>query len=132
MADLDLIGNVDPVQFTVRLLVPPGSLLLDQPELAIHLDAYDAAALSWTWRHPDPSVDALQRSLAALVEARVEAGLRPAEVFPEIWDMVDAAGGRLGPPPPVPSTAEGRPRLSESWFCCSEPTALQLKAAGRP
>ena len=29
---------------------------------------------------------------------------------------------------PLPGTT-GRPRLSESWFCCAEPTAVQLRAS---
>jgi hypothetical protein len=33
VAEHDLIGNVDPVQYTIRLLLPEGSLLLDHPEL---------------------------------------------------------------------------------------------------
>ena len=41
----DLVGSVDPVQYTIRLLLPPGSLLLDHPDLAPHLGAWDADAL---------------------------------------------------------------------------------------
>ena len=33
-----LISHVDPVQYSVRLLIPPGSLLLDSPALRPHLE----------------------------------------------------------------------------------------------
>ncbi|MGH2684195.1 MAG: radical SAM protein, partial [Actinomycetota bacterium] len=33
----DLVGNVDPVQYSIRLLLPDGSLLLDHPDMAAHL-----------------------------------------------------------------------------------------------
>ncbi len=130
VADLDLIGNVDPVQFTVRLLVPPGSLLLGRPELAAHLADYDGPSLSWVWHHPDPAIDDLQRRLADVVERGVAAGHGPVELFPDVWQEVDRAGAGLGPPPAVPESARGRARLSEAWFCCSEPTAVQLGALG--
>ena len=69
----DLVPNVDPVQYTVRLLVPEGSLLLGRPEMTDHLGPYDADRLGWTWAHPDPSMDELQRELAALrSKARID------------------------------------------------------------
>ena len=33
----DLVANVDPVQYSVRLLVPDGSLLLGEPAMTAHL-----------------------------------------------------------------------------------------------
>ncbi|MDA8273871.1 MAG: CUAEP/CCAEP-tail radical SAM protein [Actinomycetota bacterium] len=123
----DLVANVDPVQYSVRLLVPPGSLLLDDPELAAAFGSFDVAHLGYTWEHPDPSVDALQRELAALVEDRAA---DPAEeVFGAVEALVRAAAGR-GAGSVAGSRSAGppgcRPRLTETWFCCSEPTAAQL------
>ena len=37
-----LIDHVDPVQYTIRLLVPPGSLLLETAAMRPHLGALDA------------------------------------------------------------------------------------------
>jgi len=124
----DLVANVDPVQYTVRLLVPEGSLLVGQPCLAAHLGSYDATRLGWTWSHPDPAIDELQLELAALVEARVD---QPAaSTFVEIAERI---GARAAPRKQHPAPGErsrgpygARPRLSEAWFCCSEPTAAQL------
>ena len=56
----DLVANVDPVQYTIRLLVPEGSLLLEREDLREHLGAYDAERLSYPWRSADPAADRLQ------------------------------------------------------------------------
>ena len=64
----DLMANVDPVQYTIRLLVPEGSLLLARPDLREHLGPYDAERLSYPWRSADPAADRLQGRLNALVQ----------------------------------------------------------------
>src|SRR6185312_11246064 len=53
----DLIEHVDPVQYTIRLLIPPGSALLADASAPAWLGPLDEAALSYTWRHPDPAMD---------------------------------------------------------------------------
>src|SRR3954447_6548337 len=73
----DLVGNVDPVQYTIRLLLPEGSLLLDHPDMQPHLGEYDAGRLSWGWSAADPQVDELQARLAALVEGAAASGGPP-------------------------------------------------------
>src|SRR5262249_48941114 len=49
----ELIDHVDPVQYTIRLLVPPGSYLLDRPAMKPHLGPLDQASFSYRWAHPD-------------------------------------------------------------------------------
>ena len=111
VAEHDLIGNVDPVQYTIRLLLPPGSLLLDDRDVVACIGPYDAHSLSYPWRAPDPSVDVLQRDLAALVEHSVAAGEPIPTTYARVREMV-------GLPPGVePGSTEGRPRLTEPWFC---------------
>jgi radical SAM superfamily enzyme YgiQ (UPF0313 family) len=112
----DLVDNVDPVQYTIRLLVPEGSLLLERPELTPHLQGYDTNRLSYRWRAADPRMDELQRALADLVEA--EAGRdRPAgAVFMDVAAAISAVTGDRPPQVEVGAT-EGRPRLTEPWFC---------------
>src|SRR5207245_9312891 len=39
-----LIDHVDPVQYTIRLLIPPGSLLLSRPAILPFLRVLDPAA----------------------------------------------------------------------------------------
>ena len=117
----DLIGNVDPVQYTIRLLLPEGSLLMERADLAPHLGGYDGERLTWTWTSPDPRVDLLQAELADLVERSVAAGQSLAATFLDVNAAVRAAAGRPAAPPRpaalAASSIEGRPRLTEPWFC---------------
>ncbi len=107
-----LVGNVDPVQYSIRLLVPAGSLLLGHIE---GLGPWDATALSYRWSSP---LDGLARAVAAVVEQAVEA--TPADAFNRVRALVDL-------PPIAAGDIVEAPRLSESWFCCAEPTAGQLE-----
>ena len=113
VAEHRLVGNVDPVQYSIRLLVPDGSLLLDRID---GLGAWDATRLSHPWTS---DLDDLQSEFAAIVEARAD---DPAgDVFNTLRALVDL-------PPVDVSEVVDAPRLSESWFCCAEPTAAQLRA----
>jgi radical SAM superfamily enzyme YgiQ (UPF0313 family) len=116
-----LVGAVDPVQLTIRLLVPPGSLLIGHPEMAPHLGPLDGERLTHRWTHPDPRMDALQREAAALV-AREQAGRDPAppgETLLHLRALALAIAGRAArePAPRPRFPTEGAPRLTESWFC---------------
>ncbi|MFI5048201.1 MAG: radical SAM protein, partial [Acidimicrobiia bacterium] len=86
----DLVGSVDPVQYTIRLLLPKGSLLLGHPDLAPHLGAFDDERMSYEWRAAEPGVDALQRHLARLVEEGTEAGESDLTIYARIRDAVGA------------------------------------------
>ena len=121
VAENDLVGNVDPVHYTIRLLLPRGSLLLEHPDLAASLDAYDEERGSYQWLASDPEMDELQARLAALVEKRLAAD----DPISVVYDAVREACGlpALGLDPAL---SDAIPRLTESWFCCAEPTALQL------
>ena len=122
VAEHDLVGNVDPVQYTIRLLLPEGSLLLERPDMREHLGAYDAERLSYTWRSIDPDSDRLQARLAALVEQSA-AAQEPIGRDVRADPRGGARGGRAiavarGPRRPIPmGSTEGRPRLTEPWFC---------------
>lgn len=127
--DRDLIANVDPVQFTIRLLVPQGSLLLDLPEMIPHLRGYDEERLTYLWRAHDPRADDLQEELAGIVERGIAEESSDAEMFERLWMAVRSAAPEApaGSPPrlagdPLPV----RPRLTEPWFCCAEPTDMQF------
>ena len=122
VAALDLVPNVDPVQYTIRLLVPQGSLL--EPMLAAEgrLGPYDAERLTWTWASDDPAVDELQTRLTALVEGGQAAGEPMTQIYRRVQQAVWAAAGRQASgfcPPLRPAGAmiERRPRLTEPWFC---------------
>jgi Radical SAM superfamily len=115
--DHDLVGSVDPVQYSVRLLLPKGSLLLAHPDLTPHVGPWDEARSTFSWRSADPAVDRLQQRVAALVEA--DGDVR------DLYAAVRTAAG--APPVDLTNATIGRPRLTESWFCCAEPTELQLQ-----
>lgn len=130
VATNDLAPNVEPVHWTIRLLLPAGSLLLGRPELAPHLGDYDPAALSYRWTAADQRVDELQRELAALVEVAVDAEQTPVAVFRQVAAAIRRAAG-LDPALAVDVVDDTcRPRLSESWFCCAEPTESQRVLLG--
>jgi hypothetical protein len=116
----DLVDSVDPVQYSVRLLLPEGSLLLDHPALAPFVGPWDAERSTYTWASPDPTVDQLQVRIAAIVAAAEDDG---DDDPPALYARVRAAAG--APPVDLSRITTGRPRLTESWFCCAEPTELQ-------
>jgi hypothetical protein len=117
----DLVGNVDPVHYTIRLLLPRGSLLLEHPDLAPSLNFYDDARGSYQWCAADPTMDELQLRLATIVEQRGAAD----DPISVVYDAVREACG-LAPLGLDPNATDAVPRLTESWFCCAEPTAVQL------
>jgi hypothetical protein len=118
----DLVGSVDPVQYTIRLLLPEGSLLLRHPDLTPHLGAWDPVRLSYAWTPIDPAMDTLQRDLAALVEECVGRGEPITTTYARVRETV----GLL--PVDLSECTTDRPALTESWFCCAEPTDTQMKA----
>ena len=109
----DLAANVDPVHWSIRLLVPPGSLLLDDATFEV----YDPAELAHPW---SSSLDPLHARIAALVEGGGS--------FPAIAAEIRCGAG-LDPDVGPVSDGADRPRLSESWFCCAEPTTVQTQMA---
>jgi hypothetical protein len=114
-----LVENVDPVQYTIRLLIPRRSLALGIADLLV--EPFDDDLGAYPWRNPDPEIDALQAEIAQVVERLVGDDTPTAEVF----GAVCAAAG-VDPPPPFITQPTPIPRLTEPWFCCAEPTALQL------
>ncbi|MEX0873969.1 MAG: CUAEP/CCAEP-tail radical SAM protein [Actinomycetota bacterium] len=130
IVDHDLVGNVDPVQLTIKLLIPEGSLMLSVPELEPYLGSFDHDTLSYEWRPADPATTELQHDLASIVEHAQERGAAGAEIFCDVRDAVYAAAGKVGGERDsiLRATGEGRPRLTETWFCCAEPTDLQFSS----
>ena len=116
----DLVANVDPVQYTIRLLVPEGSLLLEREDLREHLGPYQPERLSYPWRSANPAADPLQARLSALVQQSTAAQEPTGLTFARIRAAVREANGEPGGPEPqaIPmGSTEGRPRLTEPWFC---------------
>lgn len=127
----DLVENVDPVQYSVRLLVPPGSLVLSSPAFRPSIGEYDATSLSWTWKSPDPELDRLQAELAAIAEDALDRSVAHGETFEAVRNAVHASTRLARRRVEIVSAGPAsRPRPSEAWFCCAEPTATQRTESG--
>jgi hypothetical protein len=137
-----MIDYVDPVQYGVRLLVPPGSTLLASEAMTPHLGALDPEGLTYHWHHPDTRMDDLQRRVSRLVEDAAVSGEDVAVTFYRIRGLAEslvggAAGsganrlhrGRRGRDDSratrdvssilldYPADRPRPPRLNEDWFC---------------
>jgi len=113
-----LIDHVDAVQYAIRLLVPPGSYLLDRPAMKHHLGELDQASFSYRWVHPDARMDELHKTVNTLVERDTRMDEDSANTFYRVWEL--AASMRGGPLPQRRALASDRiraPRLTEPWFC---------------
>jgi radical SAM superfamily enzyme YgiQ (UPF0313 family) len=121
----DLADATDPVQLSIRLLVPRGSLLEGHPALQPHLRGYDEAALTWRWDFADRETALLHEELEAVAAIASDCGEEAVATLEEMRLLVADRSGRG-----LPSLRAGRraPRLTESWFCCAEPTAGQMTA----
>jgi radical SAM superfamily enzyme YgiQ (UPF0313 family) len=129
LAELDLIYQVPSVQLAIRLLIPSGSLLLHVPEVQPTLGPFDETALSYGWAHPDPRMDRLQRDAESQVQKMSAQGADRRAIFEEIWRLTHQYMERpVGPLPPLQIARKATPYLSESWYCCAEPTREQLEA----
>ncbi|MGH8874630.1 MAG: CUAEP/CCAEP-tail radical SAM (seleno)protein [Acidimicrobiia bacterium] len=114
----DLVENTDPVQLSIRLLIPEGSLVLDLPDVVPYLEVYDAEGLTYRWRSSDPKVDELQVRLAAIAEGAADQDAYPLAAFVEMWREALESAGRSADRAQIPAGATaGRPRLTEPWFC---------------
>ncbi len=115
----ELIDAIDPVQYAIRLLVPPSSALLDDAEAASWLSELDAEAFSYRWTHPDPRMDALHEQVGAIVECGELERRDTWDTFAAIKAAAHRAAGLqpLPEPPAPPASRRPPPRLTESWFC---------------
>ena len=115
-----LIEHLDPVHLSIRLLIPPGSALLDEPDSQGWLGELDPADYSYRWQHPDQRMDELQQKVAALVAEADNCQTDPIETFFQVKALalgaqsqdfsVAAAVQRYGP-------RKILPHLTEAWFC---------------
>jgi len=116
-------------------------LLLGRPELAPFLGPgpFDEKSLTHAWTHPDPRMDTLYDSVASVAEEATRMDEDPATTFARIHELAAAADGRAvtvteqaGAISPRQAGRVAPPRLSEPWFCCAQPTRVQLAASRAP
>ena len=124
VAELGLVDQVAPIQLVIRLLVTAHSPLLELPDVRTAIGVYDAASLTWPWRHADPRVDALQD--AAMRVVGTARGNSRRETFGALMALARKAAG-LGPEAMDVAAGVPVPYLDEPWYCCAEPAADDLK-----
>ena len=116
-----LIDNIDPVQYGIRLLAPPGSLLISDPDTARWFGSLNQELFTYVWSHPDSRMDELHGQITRLVERAVEKGEDQTETFYRIRELAGATRGdgeRLSRAMPIGAPARLKPpRLTEAWFC---------------
>jgi radical SAM superfamily enzyme YgiQ (UPF0313 family) len=123
LLELDMVENVSPIQYAIRLLIPHGSHLLELPFVASLVDEFDPTALCYPWRHPDARVDELHASVLAAVKSCQDRGLGRRTTFSHVWRLAhDAISADLterlaligvGAEPDVAPI----PHLTEPWYC---------------
>ncbi|HUL48965.1 MAG TPA: CUAEP/CCAEP-tail radical SAM protein [Gemmatimonadales bacterium] len=116
----DLVLDVDPVQYAIRLLVPPGSGLLTQGAMRAFLGPLDAERFTYRWTHPDPRMDALHQRVTGIVEAAARRQTPAGDTFERIVEAALAARGersRRWATRGAPRIPPASPRLTEPWFC---------------
>ena len=101
------------MQYTLRLLIPPGSAILDGDEPRPWLVRFEPEQFGWSWAHPDPRVDDLWRASAALVQADADSGADPMQTFRRLRALADSRPHLESAPRP----RKKAPRLTEPWFC---------------
>lgn len=123
IGELELVEQVPPIQYAIRLLITAASRLLALPSIQALVHPFDEAALVYPWRHPDPQVDQLQQEVIAFVQLAEQRKQTRSEVFDGVWRLAQAAycaaGGirRAEPPSRHRRHSSYAPRLSEPWYC---------------
>src|SRR2546425_3809453 len=113
-----LIDAIDSVQYSIRLLVPPGSLLLETDAMRPFLGPLVEGAFYYRWTHPDARMERLHAGVSALVAGAADAREDATATFNRIRQLADETAGA----PPRPDAAQPPertrpPRLTEPWFC---------------
>ncbi len=113
----DLSQHIPPIQLAIRLLVPPGSALLDAPNAHEWAGELDPASFTYRWRHPDPRLDRLYEEVSARAALADSQDEPPLETFAAICRAAYAMAERPLPAQRMVSSRPAPPRLTENWFC---------------
>jgi radical SAM superfamily enzyme YgiQ (UPF0313 family) len=110
-----LIANIPPVQYSIRLLVPPNSALIKNNETKKWFGPLKPEEFVHEWVHADRRMDQLQLSTAIIAEM---AGGSYLQGFLEIEKEAYKVAGKSKPKfKPVVTPRIKPPRLTEDWFC---------------
>ena len=113
-----LYDHIDPVQFTIRLLVPPGSYLLQCADFLPYLGPLDEALLCYPWRHPDPRMDVLHQQVVRRVQAgAAEDPSLTLQALASLAQALDGVEPESARSARLTAQKSKAPRLTEPWFC---------------
>lgn len=116
---LELTEAVTPIQLAIRLLVTAGSKLLELEEIRQVVGPFDAPALVYPWKNPNPGVDALCEELQEIVASSEKLKRGRTATFERMWRAVSQAAHRdLVQQAQTPLVARATvPYLNEPWYC---------------
>lgn len=140
IGNMGLIETIDPVQLAIRLLVPPGSALLQNiagsDPMTRYIGELDPVNFQYPWSHPDPRMEVLHQHVSEVVEQVACTPHDSYDLFFKIVDLAYQIAGKASPLDPSKLKSHNSdkqvPRLTESWFCCAEPTKGQLGFLDNP
>src|SRR4029077_13064498 len=119
ICDLDLVENVAPIQYAIRLLIPAGSRLVELADVRTLVGPFVEATLAYPWAHPDPGMDQLYRDVMRAVRIRRSRH----QAFQAVWQLAEAALAAPAQDWSYDFPSQQRParkpipRLSEPWYC---------------
>ena len=115
--------TVDPIQLTIKLLIPKHSLIIKKPEINKYLGNYEKNSLSFKWEYENNDVEKLQSSLFDFILNNSELNEHK-----QYLGMVNIIEKYTDTKLLTNSSYDFKnvPKLSETWFCCAEPSKIQL------
>jgi len=111
---LDLADCTAPIQLAIRLLLPQGSLLMELREVRTFTGPFDARALCYPWRNPEPALDELAVAAQQAIAREERRSASRIEIFRRIWELAEAGPWPKQEPRPARATI---PYLTEPWYC---------------
>jgi len=116
---LELTEAVSPIQLCIRLLITAGSRLLELEEVRRMVGPFDAPALVYPWKNPNPGVDQLCEELQEIVASSEKLKRGRTATFERMWRAVSEAAHReLMVQAQTPLAARATvPYLNEPWYC---------------
>ncbi len=116
---LDLVEAVAPIQLGIRLLIPPGSRLLELEEVRGMVSPFDAKALIYPWKNRNAAIDRLCEDLQEIVASSEKLKRGRTVTFEKMWQAANHAANReceKREQALLPSRATV-PYLNEPWYC---------------
>ena len=120
----ELRETVDPIQLTIQLLVPKGSLMIKRPEFSKYIGKYDKESFTYLWHYEDSQVEQLQALLFRYVIEHEN--INEKDQYLALVDIIQSFT-KTDIIFNQKYNYRNVPKLSETWFCCAEPNQIQLQ-----